>query len=150
MEYMEEPDKLVRELTPKQEKFCQAIFNGMTLVDAYKSAYNAENMQKTTIYKRAAEQMNHGGISGRVAELRGELQERTLWTKEEAANVLKSIIYRVIEDDKGNIVSAVQDKDAVAAIKELNAMHGINAPSKQEITGKDGAPLGLADFYGRK
>jgi hypothetical protein len=145
-----EPASKELKLTPKQEAFCQAIFNGMTQVDAYRKAYDAQNMQPATIYKRAHELINTGPISGRLRELYDDLQERTLWSKEEASNVLKSIIYRTSVSDKGQIYFCAQDKDIVAATKELNAIHGINAPSKTEITGKDGAPLGLADFYGRK
>ena len=29
-------------------------------------------------------------------------------------------------------------KDVIAAVKELNAMHGYNAPQKLEVSGKDG------------
>ena len=31
-------------LTAKEEKFCLNVASGMTLTDAYKNSYNAENM----------------------------------------------------------------------------------------------------------
>jgi len=37
-------------LTPKQEKFVQGLFSGLSQREAYKQAYNAVNMKDTTIH----------------------------------------------------------------------------------------------------
>jgi phage terminase small subunit len=125
-------------LTPKQEKFCQCIADGMTQADSYRASYNASRMSKGSVYVRASELMSDSKISVRVSEIKSQLEEKALWTREDSVNALK----RVAEGDKGS--------EVVAAIKELNSMHGYNEPKKMELTGKDGGPIQfktLDDFY---
>lgn len=57
-------------LTGKQEAFCQAIVSGMSQADAYRKAYDAQNMKAETIQKRASELMANGEVAGRVLSLR--------------------------------------------------------------------------------
>lgn len=40
-------------LTVKQKKFARVVASGATATDAYKSAYNTENMKVTTIHREA-------------------------------------------------------------------------------------------------
>ena len=42
-------------LTPKQEKFVQALISGMSQREAYKEAYNAANMKNEVIHARISE-----------------------------------------------------------------------------------------------
>ena len=57
-------------LTSKQEKFCQAIVRGLNQSEAYREAYDAENMAPETVNQRAYEMMGRGDITARVRELR--------------------------------------------------------------------------------
>jgi phage terminase small subunit len=57
-------------LTPKQEKFAQCVASGMTQAEAYREAYDAQNMKDATIWSRASELMTDGKVTARVAELR--------------------------------------------------------------------------------
>jgi hypothetical protein len=117
-----------KELTPKQENFAQAIASGMSQADAYRSAFDVGATTKPeTIYKRACELMADGNISGRVAELKAELSAKALWTREDSVRTLIEVIQR-----------ADKPSDAVSAVKELNAMHGFNAPQKLDIGGQLG------------
>jgi hypothetical protein len=75
-------------------------------------------MKPETIHKRASEMMAKGEVMGRVDELRKELSNKALWTREESVEALKL----VLADGKGS--------EVVAAVKELNSMHGYNAPIK--------------------
>lgn len=59
-------------LTPKQEKFCQNIVKGMSQADAYRDAYNTENMSEDAIYVEACKKMNDPKITLRVKELTEE------------------------------------------------------------------------------
>lgn len=112
-------------LTPKQEKFAQCVADGMTQADAYRTAFDVKpTTQQDTIYKRASELMANGDISGRVAELRQQLSEKALWTRQ---NSVETLI--------GVLSNPETQKDVIAAVKELNAMHGYNAPQKMEIGG---------------
>lgn len=118
-------------LTAKQEEFCQAIADGMTQADAYRTAYNAVNTKPSTVQENASRLMADSKISARVAELRGALAKKALWTREKSvAGLVKA--FRVAED-AGNAAAMT------GSIKELNAMHGFNAPSKVDLLSSDGS-----------
>jgi hypothetical protein len=114
-------------LTAKQEAFCQAIADGMGQADAYRIAYDAEGMKDNTIYVRASELMNEGKIKVRVADLKKALSDKQLWSREMSVKGLVAA-YRVASDGKNA-------SGMTGAIKELNAMHGYNEPSKLNISG---------------
>ena len=62
-------------LTAKQEKFCQAIVAGNSQSEAYRTAYDAENMAPQTVNHKASRLMAKGHIGARVAELRAPVVE---------------------------------------------------------------------------
>ena len=115
-------------LTPKQELFAQEVASGKTQADAYRSAFNVKPTTKPeTTYKRACELMADGNISGRVAELRAAAAERVVWTMADSLDVLSTIAKGLDEDAKPS--------DKVNAVKAINAMIGLDAPSKLNVTG---------------
>jgi phage terminase small subunit len=118
-------------LTGKQEKFCQCIADGMTQADAYRTAYNAVNMKPESVQVKACELTKDGKISVRVAELKSALEKKQLWTREKSVKALINA-YKVAED-AGNAAAMT------GSIKELNAMHGYNAPSKVDLSSSDGS-----------
>lgn len=115
-------------LTAKQEKFAQCIADGMNQADAYRTAYDASKSKPETIWTKASHVMADGKVAARVEELRGEVAELALWTRLHSVQALSGIV---------NGVEA-RPTEKVAAIKELNAMHGFNAPQKVEHTGAIG------------
>lgn len=127
-------------LTPKQEAFCQAVADGMTQADAYRTAYKAANMKPETIHARASELMADGTISGRVSQLKNALSARALWRREDSVRILSEIAQ---SDD-------ARKAEKVQAVKELNAMHGYNEPAKVDLTtnGQSLAPA-VIQFIGK-
>jgi phage terminase small subunit len=123
-------------LTSKQENFCQCVADGKTQADAYRASYSSSKMTSKQIIEEASKLMSNPNISQRVAFLREELSKRALWTREESIQALKV----VVDNPERNT-------DIVAAVKELNAMHGYNAPSKVELSGEVSIKS-LDDFYG--
>lgn len=118
-------------LTGKQEKFCQCIADGMTQADAYRTAYNAKGMKPDTVHVKASTLMADGKIAGRVRELREALAEKVLWTRAQSvAGLVKAF---QVAEDAGNAAAMT------GSIKELNAMHGFNAPSKVDLSSSDGS-----------
>lgn len=117
-------------LTAKQEAFCQAIADGMNQSDAYRHAYNAENMKPESVNVNASKLMADTKVRLRVNDLKSVLAQKALWTREEAVTELKEIA-SMGKDGK-------QLGAATAAIKELNAMHGYNEPVKIEHSGSIG------------
>ena len=122
-------------LTAKQENFAKCLADGMTQADAYRTAYDAENMKADTIYSRASQLMADGKISARVKELRDALEKKALWTREMSVKAL------VAAYKEGN------SSAKIAAVKELNLMHGYNEPIKHEVTGKNGSALVPVPVY---
>lgn len=121
-------------LTPKQEKFAQCIANGMTQADAYRSAFNVKPTTKAeTIIASASRLIKSPNISARVKTLQVQLSEKALWTREDSIKALKEAM-QIAKDNN-------QSAGMTAAVKEINAMHGFNAPQKHEITGADGSSL---------
>jgi len=57
-------------LTDKKERFAQLVVELGNQSDAYRGAYNTENMKAETIHKRSGELMADGAVRGRVDELR--------------------------------------------------------------------------------
>ena len=111
-------------LTPKQEAFCQAVVGGKTLSDAYRSAYSASKMQDNTINTVASKMMSKYEISIRVDELKAQLSEKLLWTREDSLQTLIAVINK--PDNAGNIISSVQ---------AINKMQGFDAAEKHEHSG---------------
>jgi len=110
-------------LTAKQEAFAQAIADGMGQADAYRMAYDAEGMKDNTVYPKASRMMNVGKIRARIDELKAQVAEKQLWSREMSVKAL----VQAYREGSGAV--------KVSAVKELNAMHGYNEPSKLSITG---------------
>jgi len=121
-----------KKLTPQQEHFCQLVASGKTQADAYRGAYKVNPKTKPeTTQANASRLMANSKVVARVAELRKELAEKELWTREDSLRTLIDKALPLCE----------KPQDFVAVLKELNAMQGFNAPQKTEHTGKDGRPL---------
>jgi hypothetical protein len=110
-------------LTAKQEAFAQAIADGLGQADAYRVAYDAEGMKDSTVYSKASIMMSEGKVKARVAELKAQVAEKQLWSREMSVKAL----VQAYREGSGAV--------KVSAVKELNAMHGYNEPSKLSITG---------------
>lgn len=112
-------------LTPKQEKFAQCVADGMTQADAYRTAFDVGATTKPeTVQANASRLMADSTVSARVAELKQQLSEKALWTRQNSVQALISVLS-----------NPESQKDVIAAVKELNAMHGYNAPQKMELGG---------------
>jgi phage terminase small subunit len=111
-------------LTGKQELFAQSVASGTTQADAYRKAYNSGKMKAETIQRKACELMKDGKVSARVDSLRDDLSAKHLWTREDSVRALIGV---VSSPDRAG--------DITAAVKELNSMHGFNAPTETNING---------------
>lgn len=110
-------------LTAKQEAFAQGIADGMGQAESYRAAYDAGDMKDNTIYPHASKLMKNDKVRTRITELRESVQEKQLWSREMSVKALVAA-YR---EGSGSV--------KVAAVKELNAMHGYNEPAKLNISG---------------
>ena len=110
-------------LTAKQEAFAQGIADGLGQADAYRMAYDAEGMKENSVYVNASKLMKNAKVAQRVSELRSEVQEKQLWSREMSVKAL----VQAYREGSGAV--------KVSAVKELNAMHGYNEPAKLNISG---------------
>lgn len=100
-------------LTAKEEKFSVNVFSGMTLTDAYKDAYDAENMKDETIYVKASELMKKDKIRVRVQQLRDEANNSKIISAIRRKEILTEIV---------NVETNVDSR--MKAIDLLNKMDG--------------------------
>jgi hypothetical protein len=112
-------------LTAKQEAFAQAVASGMTQADAYRHAYDCEASSDEAIWSNAHTLSKHTEVARRVKMLQDEIACMALWSRLDSVQTLAEIA-------KGDETRA---NEKVAAIKELNSMHGFNAPTKHEVAG---------------
>ena len=110
-------------LTAKQEAFCQGIADGLGQADSYRAAYGCADWKDNVIYSKASVLMKNGKVMERIRELRSEVQEKQLWSREMSVKAL----VQAYREGSGAV--------KVSAVKELNAMHGYNEPSKLNISG---------------
>lgn len=129
--------KLRNGLTAKQELFAQSVASGMTQSDAYRKAYNCQNMGNKTINENASRTMADGKIAARVDELRAKLIEATLWKREDSVLFYREIVRNPEE----------KAQDRIKACERLDRMHGYDAPTKVEHSGGVGVQVvAMADM----
>jgi len=118
---------MTKPLTPKQEAFAQAVASGLTQSDAYRKAYTVGvNTKPESVNQLASTLMGNVHISSRVETLKSELSKKGLWSREDSVRALLSVL-----DDPD------KKTDIIAAVKELNSMHGFNEPQKIDHTSSD-------------
>ena len=79
------------------------------------------------MYVKASELL--GKVLVRVQELKDALASKQLWTREQSVAQL----VKELDGDRAG--------DRISAIKELNNMHGFNAPTKLDIRGSVGVEV---------
>lgn len=112
-------------LTAKQEAFAQAVAGGMTQADAYRASYDTENCTDKSVIELASQLMRDVNVSSRVTALKEAIAIAAIWTRLDSVQTLADIA----KD------AEARANEKVSAIKELNAMHGFNAPTKHEVAG---------------
>lgn len=109
-----DPDKL----TAEQEVFCSLRCKGKNQSAAYREAVpKSAKWKPETIWVRASEWSSMRKVQVRIEQIHEELRAKGAWTREQSALALIG----VIEHPEKNA-------DIIAAVKELNVMHGFNAP----------------------
>lgn len=123
-------------LTPKREKFAQAVASGKNQSDAYRSAFDAAGMKPATINVKASELMADGKVRGRVEELRQPIAEAAQITLESHLRDLLALRDMAAEEK--------QMSAAIAAEVARGKAAGVVAPEKREVSGAGGAAIAVA------
>jgi len=85
-------------LTIKQEKYAQGLFSGLSQREAYKQAYDCENMTDKTIDEAACRGAADCKVIARVNELQDELKYRNMATTERVLTEYAKIGFADIKD----------------------------------------------------
>ena len=131
-------------LTVKQEIFVQRLLEGNTQAEAYRFAYNCENMKDKTIIEKASKLIAQDNVRARYEELKNELKQKMFYTVEQANKDLEwlknkakeDIEYRGIKQDNANAyLGAVKEKINLNGITIKEAKKDIDNTFKIQLVG---------------
>lgn len=126
-------------LTPKQERFCLNLFQGMSQHDAYLAAGYSPSQSANTIDRHASELAKYGKVVTRIKELRHVASSPSIMTVEKRKERLSQIA-------KTDYKTPPTAREVKGAIAELNKMDGAYAPVEVEHTGPGGGPIQVQGF----
>ena len=112
-------------LTTKQEIFIQRLIEGYSQRQAYKFAFNCNNMKDATIDVRACELFKDSKIQVRYEELKNELKEKAFYTVEKANDDLNWIKLKAKEDIETKGIKQANANTYLGAVKQQIEHKGI-------------------------
>ena len=119
-------------LTTKQEIFVQRLLEGNTQAEAYRFAYNCENMKDKTIIEKASKLMAQGNIRARYEELKNELKQKMFYTVEKANEDLEWIKNKAKEDIEYRGIKQANATTYLGAVKQQIDLNGITIKEAKE------------------
>ena len=133
----------LNELTPKQERFIQNIVSGMSQRQAYKDAYDAENMTDESIDVEACRLFNNPNVSLRYKELLEEIKDAAIMTATERMIWLSEVVKGIQLEDKtewadGESYTYQKAADLNTKIKALDTLNKMSGEYTTKIEGNIG------------
>ena len=119
-------------LTVKQEIFVQRLLEGNTQAEAYRFAYNCENMKDKTIIEKASKLMAQSNIRARYEELKSELKQKMFYTVEKANEDLEWIKLKAKEDIEYRGIKQANATTYLGAVKQQIDLNGITIKEAKE------------------
>lgn len=115
-------------LTLKQEKFVQEyLSNGGNATQAYKIAYDSNNMTDKTINENASRMLSNSKIKARLNEYQEETKNRVLYTAEQSFKKLDEILSLALcpdgEDGRLNLQAALKAEELKGRLVGLYTEH---------------------------
>jgi len=117
-------------LTPKMEKFCQEYIRCDNMSEAYRLAYNADNMKYSTIHRNALELSRHSKVAARIASLQKAIAQKYEVSAESLAKEL--------DEARDLAMEHKQSSSAVAATMGKARLYGLD---KQVLSNDPENPL---------
>ena len=133
-------------LTPKQEKFVMALISGMSQRQAYKFAYNAENMKNHTIDRRACELFKKDNVQAKYKQLINEKQKAII---ENTSNINDNLICKInkYKSESETVIEFIENailkslpKEALSQeeLKEINRRRKISDATRYAVLERAG------------
>lgn len=113
-------------LTPKQERFAQLVASGSNYSDAYRQAYDAENMSPEAVKVEASSLMDHPTVSLTVKELRDAVQAQMTVSREKIIEELGKVAFADVPTE------AVRASDKVNALDKISKVAGFYREDQRE------------------
>ena len=121
-------------LTIKQEKYAQGLFSGLTQREAYKQAYNCENMTDKSIDEVACVLAADLKVSSRIQELEDELRLRNMATVEKVLSEMAKVGFTAVDGARVN--------DKLRALEMMGKHLGMFT-EKVEVSSPDGFKIDI-------
>ncbi len=119
-------------LTTKQELFVQSLIQGYSQREAYKMAYEADNMKDETIDSKASILFKTEKVRARYEELKNELKEKAFYTVEKANDDLNWIKNKAKEDIEYRGLKQANSNAYLNAVKQQIDLNGITIKEAKE------------------
>ena len=119
-------------LTIKQEIFIQRLIEGYSQREAYKFAYEADNMKNETIDNKASKLFANSEIRARYEELKNELKKQMFYTVEKANEDLNWIKSKAKEDIENRGIKQANANAYLNAVKQQIDLNGITIKEAKE------------------
>ena len=123
-------NRKIRNLTPKQEKFVIGLINGLTQRQAYKYAYDAENMKDSTIDSKACELFRRDNIQTRYKQL---IEKRQKAVIENISNINSELILKIekYKNENETIVEFIENAILKSLPKEMLSQDELKALNRR-------------------
>jgi predicted transcriptional regulator len=118
-------------LTIKEEIFVQRRIEGYSQTEAYRFAYDCENMKDKTVTEKASKLMAKDNIRARYEELLEEHKQKALYTREKAINDLIWLKEKAREDIEYRGLKQANGGHFLKSVNELCQLEGLY-PTKEE------------------
>ena len=112
-------------LTTKEEIFVQCLVEKKSQREAYKFAYNCENMKNESIDVKASNLFKKDKIRLRYEELINELKQQMFYTVEKANDDLNWIKLKAKEDIENRGIKQANANTYLGAVKQQIELNGI-------------------------
>lgn len=122
------------DLTIKQEKFCMVYIETGNASEAYRQAYNAENMKEASINVNASKLLTDAKIALRIKELKSGHTKRHELTIDDLVKQLEEARQVALSLDNPQCGAAISATMGTAKLLGL-------VVDKNETTGKDGGAI---------
>ena len=119
-------------VTIKEEIFIQRRIEGYSQTDAYRFAFNCENMKDKTVTEKASKLMAKDNVRARYEELLNELKEKSFYTVEKANDDLNWIKEKAKEDIEYRGLKQANANAYLGAVKEQINLNGITIKEAKE------------------
>ena len=119
-------------VTIKEEIFVQRRIEGYSQTEAYRFAFNCENMKDKTVTEKASKLMAKDNVRARYEELLNELKEKSFYTVEKANDDLNWIKEKAKEDIEYRGLKQANANAYLGAVKEQISLNGITIKEAKE------------------